>query len=131
MTGESGYSPRIHTPELTSNILLGDICIRSEAGHYSVVDRIKELIKYKGLQVIPSEIEALLLGTPLVADAAVIGVWEEELATELPRAYVVPSPEYANDPELAQKIMDYVAGKVAYYKKLRGGVRFLEVIPKR
>lgn len=56
----------------------------------SIVDRLKELIKYKGFQVPPADLEKLLLTNPKVGDAAVIGVHSREFATELPRAYVVP-----------------------------------------
>jgi 4-coumarate--CoA ligase len=66
----------------------GDIAIMDKDGFFYIVDRIKELIKYKGLQVAPAELEALLLTHPSIADAAVIGR-PEERAGELPRAYVV------------------------------------------
>jgi acyl-CoA synthetase (AMP-forming)/AMP-acid ligase II len=57
----------------------------------SIVDRLKELIKYKGFQVPPADLEALLLTHPRVDDVGVIGITDIERATELPRAYVVPS----------------------------------------
>lgn len=57
-----------------------------------IVERTKELIKYSGFQVVPSQLEGLLLECEFVADAAVIGVWSEERATELPRAYGTSSP---------------------------------------
>lgn len=72
----------------------------------------------------------MLLSSPLVADAAVIGVWSEEQATELPRAYIVPSEAAAKDDKLAEKIIAFVQGKAAPHKRLRGGVRILEAIPK-
>lgn len=111
-------------------MMTGDVCIRSPEGAYSIIDRTKELIKYSGLQVAPAELEGLLLTCDLVADCAVIGNWSEERATELPLAYVVPDPAHASDPLLAQKIMDFVAARAASHKKLRGGVRFIDVIPK-
>ncbi|KAI5481402.1 phenylacetyl-CoA ligase [Pseudohyphozyma bogoriensis] len=108
----------------------GDVCIRSKAGHYTIVDRRKELIKYKGFQVIPSELEAVLLTCPYVADAAVIGVWSEDQATELPRAYVAIEAAHAKDSDVCQKVADFVKGKVAPQKRLRGGVLVLDAIPK-
>lgn len=68
-------------------MMTGDICSRSADGYFTVQERLKELIKYSGFQVAPAELEALLLECPMVADAAVIGVWYEDRATELPRAY--------------------------------------------
>ncbi|KAM0754180.1 acetyl-CoA synthetase-like protein [Meredithblackwellia eburnea MCA 4105] len=108
----------------------GDVCVRTNDGHYAIVDRRKEFIKYKGFQVIPAELEAVLLTCPMVADAAVIGVWEEDQATELPRAYVVVEPKYAQDKEVTKKIAKFVQDKVAPHKRLRGGVIPMEVIPK-
>lgn len=69
----------------------GDIGYYDEEGFFYVVDRLKELIKYKGMQVAPSELEHLLLTHPEVTDAAVIGI-PDELAGELARAYVVKRP---------------------------------------
>ncbi|KAL0465264.1 4-coumarate-CoA ligase [Neurospora intermedia] len=101
----------------------GDIGLFKD-GKFYIVDRKKELIKYKGLQVAPAELEALLVSHAKIADAAVIGVDGE--ATEVPRAYVV-----AGDATLkAEEIVDWVASKVANHKKLRGGVVFIDAIPK-
>lgn len=84
----------------------------------------QELIKYKGLQVAPAELEALLLSHPLILDAAVIGVEAEE--TEVPRAYVVADRQMM-PPE---KTEAFVGANVADYKRLRGGVVYLDAIPK-
>jgi 4-coumarate--CoA ligase len=81
------------------------------------------LIKYKGLQVAPAELEALLLTHPKILDAAVIGV--DVPGTEVPRAYVVAQKGLTE-----QEVKDFVKGQVADYKNLRGGVVFLDVIPK-
>ncbi|KAK4050826.1 hypothetical protein OIV83_003248 [Microbotryomycetes sp. JL201] len=111
-------------------LMTGDVCIRDKEGDYTIVDRTKELIKYKGFQVPPAELEGVLVNCPLVSDAAVIGVYSEEQATELPLAFIVPSPEHANDKDLAKKVQDYVQSKVAPHKRLRGGVRIVDIIPK-
>ncbi|KAJ7634421.1 AMP binding protein [Roridomyces roridus] len=106
----------------------GDIVVRDREGYFWVVDRRKELIKYKGYQVAPAELESVLLTHPDVADAAVIGVNSVEEATELPRAYVV----HARPAELAfeKNVARWMEGKVARHKFLRGGVRVVDVIPK-
>ena len=69
----------------------GDIAIIKN-GLFFIVDRMKELIKYKGFQVSPAELEDLLLSHPKIQDCAVVGVYVKEEATELPRAYVTPKP---------------------------------------
>jgi 4-coumarate--CoA ligase len=103
----------------------GDIGHVDADGHLSVVDRLKELIKYKGFQVPPAELEAVLLGHPAVADAAVVGRPDEE-AGEVPVAFVVLKPgEEASPAGLAA----FVAGRVAHYKRL-AGVVLLDEIPK-
>ena len=69
----------------------GDIARVDADGNWFIVDRVKELIKYKGYQVAPAELEAILLNHPDIADAAVIGVYDEE-NNEVPKAFVVPMP---------------------------------------
>ncbi len=103
----------------------GDVARIDADGHTYIVDRVKELIKYKGFQVPPAELEALVVTHPAVADVAVIGVPDVE-AGELPRAYVVlkPGAEAA-----AEEIQDFVAGHVATYKQIRQVV-FTDEIPK-
>ena len=91
----------------------GDIGYVDEDGYFYIVDRLKELIKYKGFQVPPAELEALLLTHPKIADAAVIGVPDEE-AGELPKAYVVPNGDLTEE-----EVMEFVAGHVAPHKKVR------------
>ena len=103
----------------------GDIGHIDDDGHFTIVDRLKELIKYKGFQVPPAELEALLVGHPQVADAAVIGIPDQE-AGELPKAFVQLQP----DVELSEDdIKDYVKDKVASYKQLRV-VEFIDEVPK-
>ena len=103
----------------------GDIGHIDADGHLFIVDRLKELIKYKGFQVPPAELEALLLTHPGVADAAVIGLPDEE-AGEIPVGYVVLKP---GQEVTADEITDFVAGQVAHYKQLRQ-VNLVEAIPK-
>lgn len=101
----------------------GDIGYVDADGHFFIVDRTKELIKYKGLQVAPAELEAVLLGHAAVADAAVIGTPDEE-AGEVPKAYVVRKGEIT-----AEEVMAYVAERVAPHKKIRA-VQFVDQLPK-
>ncbi|WWD18660.1 hypothetical protein CI109_103113 [Kwoniella shandongensis] len=115
--------------------MTGDVAVIDDQGYFSIVDRVKELVKYKGFQVPPAELEALLLTHPDVADVGVIGIWSKEQATELPRAYIVPrgglsSISEKSKNELSTKIQKWVEGKVSNHKRLRGGVILIEAIPK-
>ena len=103
----------------------GDLGYVDADGHLYVVDRLKELIKYKGFQVPPAELEAVLLRHPDVADAAVIGLPDDE-AGEIPAGYVVLRPGAAASPE---EIMRFVAGEVAHYKQIRR-LEVIDAIPK-
>ncbi|HET9170227.1 MAG TPA: AMP-binding protein [Actinospica sp.] len=103
----------------------GDVATVDAQGRITIVDRIKELIKYKGYQVAPAELEALLLTHPAIADAAVIGVADEE-GEEVPKAFVVLR---GSEALTERQIMDFVAEHVAPYKKVRR-VEFIEVVPK-
>lgn len=86
--------------------------------------------------VAPAELEATLLTCPLVADCAVVGVYAEELATELPRAYVVPKggldsiKSKAERDKLSADVVEWMKGRVANQKQLRGGCVLMDVIPK-
>jgi acyl-CoA synthetase (AMP-forming)/AMP-acid ligase II len=123
----------LNNPEATADTVdadgwlhTGDVAIVDDAGRYTVVDRVKELIKYKGYQVAPAELEAVLIGHPEIADAAVIGVPDKESGEELPKAFVVRSP----GSELTEEaVMAYMAGKVAPHKKVRY-VEFIDAVPK-
>lgn len=113
----------------------GDVAVRDSEGYYYIVDRVKELIKYKGYQVPPAELESVLLGHPDVADAAVIGVYDASQATELPRAYIVPAnPDRTKTNRLGvsfeSEVAKWMATKVAPHKHLRGGVVIIDAIPK-
>ena len=103
----------------------GDIVTVDASGAFYVVDRLKELIKYKGYQVAPAELEALLLAHPAVADAAVVGVPDPE-AGEVPKAYVVVAPGASLT---AEAVIEHVAEHVSPYKKVRH-VQFVDAIPK-
>ncbi|MET9952963.1 4-coumarate--CoA ligase family protein [Streptomyces sp. NPDC006339] len=104
----------------------GDIGRVDEDGWLFVVDRVKELIKYKGFQVAPAELEALLLTHDGVADAAVIGVRDAD-GTEIPKAFVVRQPAAAG--LTAEDVMAHVAERVAPYKKIRQ-VEFVDTVPR-
>jgi acyl-CoA synthetase (AMP-forming)/AMP-acid ligase II len=104
----------------------GDLVTVDPAGVFRVVDRLKELIKYKGHQVAPAELEALLLSHEAVADAAVIGVPDPDCG-EVPKAFVVRRDSH---PGLdADSVLTFVAGRVAPHKKVRL-VEFIDRIPK-
>ncbi|MFF8524462.1 4-coumarate--CoA ligase family protein [Streptomyces werraensis] len=125
-----GYLGR---PDATAAMIDGDGWLHTgDVGHVDddgwlfVVDRVKELIKYKGFQVAPAELEALLLTHPGVADAAVIGVYNED-GNEVPHAFVVRHP---SAPELTEgEVMMYVAERVAPYKRVRH-VTFIDGVPR-
>lgn len=123
----------------------GDIGYYDEDDYFYIVDRMKELIKVKGFQVradsysiklcdsftlftfqvAPAELEALLCQHPLITEAAVIGIPNPE-AGECPRAFVV-----AKDPKLtAEEINAFLNDKISHFKQLKGGIEFVEAIPK-
>jgi acyl-CoA synthetase (AMP-forming)/AMP-acid ligase II len=101
----------------------GDVGYADEDGCFFVVDRVKELIKYKGLQIAPAELEAVLLSHAAVADAAVVPLANEE-AGQVPKAFVVLKGQAT-----PEQIMAYVAERVAPYKKLRS-LEIIDQIPK-
>ncbi len=104
----------------------GDLARVDSSGCVYIVDRLKELIKYKGYQVPPAELEALLLTHPAIADAAVIGVRDSESGEEVPKAFVVKQ----SGADLTEtEVMEFVANEVAPYKKVRQ-VAFIDAIPK-
>jgi len=109
----------------------GDVGFLDKNGDLTITDRVKELIKYKGFQVPPAELEGYLANHELVDDVCVVGVESEELGTEVPRAYIVRkggiSAVKEND---GQKIIQWLNNKVANHKKLRGGVKFVDAVPK-
>jgi acyl-CoA synthetase (AMP-forming)/AMP-acid ligase II len=101
----------------------GDIGYVDDDGYVYIVDRVKELIKYKGMQDAPAELEAVLVSHPAISDAAVVRIPDDE-AGEVPKAFVVTAADLS-----AQEVMDFVASRVAPYKKVRA-VEFVDEIPK-
>ena len=112
-----------HTLDDDGWLHTGDIGFVDEDGYFFLVDRLKELIKYKGFQVPPAELEALLLSHPAVADAAVIPVADEE-AGEIPKAFIVKKDEVSEN-----DLMSFVSERVSPQKKVRQ-VEFIDEIPK-
>jgi acyl-CoA synthetase (AMP-forming)/AMP-acid ligase II len=101
----------------------GDVARADEAGWFTIVDRVKELIKVRGHAVAPAELEALLIGHPAVLDAAVVGMRDEE-AGERPRAFVT-----LRQPIRGDELRAWVAEHVAPYKRL-AEVTVVEAIPR-
>jgi acyl-CoA synthetase (AMP-forming)/AMP-acid ligase II len=102
----------------------GDVAVVDDDGYFEIVDRLKELIKYKGYQVAPAELEALIQTHPGVADVAVIGIPDEECG-ELPKAFVVSSNDGLDHGEL----MEWVSDQVSPQKRIRL-VEEIDEIPK-
>ncbi|KWX02584.1 4-coumarate--CoA ligase family protein [Carbonactinospora thermoautotrophica] len=122
----------LNRPDETANMIdedgwlrTGDIARVDADGNWYIVDRVKELIKYKGYQVPPAELEAVLLTHEKIADAAVIGVLDEE-GNEAPKAFVVPAAGAALTED---EVIAYVAERVAPHKKVRR-VEFIDAVPK-
>lgn len=122
----------LNKPEATAETLdgdgflhTGDVGVYHEGGYLTIVDRVKELIKYKGYQIAPAELEALLLSHPHIMDAAVIGVMDDD-KQEIPKAFIVSAPDSA---VTAEDVMAFVADNVAPHKKVRR-VEFIDAIPK-
>ena len=120
----------LNKPEATAQTIdnegwlhTGDIGYADEDAHFFIVDRAKELIKYKGFQVPPAELEAVLLTHPCVADAAVIPYPDDE-AGEVPKAIIV-----LKEPVEGDALLEYVADRVARHKRIRH-IEFVEKIPK-
>lgn len=121
----------LNNPEATAETIdadgflhTGDVAILDEYNHVSIVDRIKELIKYKGFQVPPAEVEAVLVTHPKVADVAVIGVPDGE-AGEVPKAFIVAP----GDQPTLKELQEFMAEQVASYKLVRE-IEFIDAIPK-
>lgn len=125
-----GYLNDLEATEMTIDkdgwLRTGDVGYIDDDEELFLVDRVKELIKYKGFQVPPAELEAILVSHPSIADAAVVSQ-KDEIAGEVPVAFVVSS---GDGPDLTVKeIKEFVAKQVVFYKKLHN-VYFIEAIPK-
>lgn len=107
----------------------GDVAYIDEEGYEHLVDRLKEMIKYKGWSIAPAELEDLLYKNPNVFDAAVIGKPSSEIDVgQIPKAFIILKPE-AKGKVTEQEIMDWVGERISAYKKIRE-VEFVEGIPK-
>ncbi|HMK28603.1 MAG TPA: class I adenylate-forming enzyme family protein [Terriglobales bacterium] len=121
-------------PQATADVLRdgwywsGDVATKDELGLYYIVDRRKEMIKYKGFPVAPAEIEAALLEHPAVSDCGVVGR-PDECAGEVPCAFVVLREQFADSGALREELCAFVADRIAGYKRPRE-VRFVRAIPR-
>jgi long-chain acyl-CoA synthetase len=121
-------------PEATSAALRdgwfwsGDVVSRDSQDFYRVVDRRKEMIKYKGFPVAPAEVESVLLEHPAVRDCAVVGR-ADDIAGEIPVAFVVLRDSFASGTKVADELCGYVAERLTPYKQPRE-IRFVEGVPK-
>ncbi|KAL9616469.1 MAG: hypothetical protein Q9160_008664 [Pyrenula sp. 1 TL-2023] len=109
----------------------GDVGYQDKEGNFFITDRVKELIKYKGFQVPPAELEGYLVEHPFVDDVCVVGVESASLGTEVPRAYIVRKGglDAVREGE-TKEVRQWLDGRVANHKKLRGGVKFVAEVPK-
>jgi len=136
MRGPNVMKGYLNNPKATNDTFLdgwlrtGDIVKVDEEGYFFVTDRLKELIKFKGLQVAPAELEGILLSHPHVQDSAVIPQ-NDEAAGEVPKAYVVLKPEVPATKATADAIASFVESKVAPHKVRRIVVVNLHLIKRR
>jgi len=103
----------------------GDVVVIDEEHNLFIVDRIKDMIKVKGYQVAPTELEDEIREAPGVADVAVIGV-KDDRAGEVPKAFIVPTSKDVTE----ESIQEFLTARLAKYKQLKGGIVFLEALPK-
>ncbi|KAB8073466.1 hypothetical protein BDV29DRAFT_136372 [Aspergillus leporis] len=141
MKGPNIFQGYHNNPSATADCLspdgwfrTGDVGYQDKNGNFYITDRVKELIKYKGFQVAPAELEGILVDHEAIDDVAVIGIESEVHGTEVPLAYVVRSAKSKASGVSAEQeainITQWLDGKVAYHKRLRGGVHFIDAIPK-
>ncbi len=121
-------------PQATASVLRdgwywsGDIVTRDREGFYRVVDRRKEMIKYKGFAVAPAEVEAVLLEHPAVKECGVVGR-SDETAGEIPVAFVALRDGFVENRKLGEELCSFVADRLTHYKQPRE-VRFVDMVPK-
>jgi acyl-CoA synthetase (AMP-forming)/AMP-acid ligase II len=121
-------------PEATASVLRdgwywsGDIAVRDEQGFYQIVDRRKEMIKFKGFPIAPAEVEAVLLEHPAVRDCGVVGK-PDSAAGEIPIAFIVARDAQSCCAKLADQLCGYVGDRLAHYKQPKE-VRFVSAIPR-
>jgi long-chain acyl-CoA synthetase len=121
-------------PEATAAVLRdgwywsGDVVTRDAEGFYRVVDRRKEMIKYKGFPVAPAEVEAVLLEHPAVRECGVVGRLDAE-AGEIPVAFVALRDGFADGRKMEEELCAFVADRLTNYKQPRK-VHFVEAVPK-
>jgi acyl-CoA synthetase (AMP-forming)/AMP-acid ligase II len=110
----------------------GDLACMDEDGYVYITDRMKELIKYKGFQVAPAEVEQLLVTHHVVQEAIVFGLPEEDgSGNELPTAHIVLKPDFKDNEQVAKhQLQEYLAKHLSHYKQLKGGIRVVSAIPK-
>jgi 4-coumarate--CoA ligase len=129
-----GYhdNPKASAEALTADgfFKTGDIAYEDADGNLFITDRVKELIKYKGSQVAPAELEGIILSHPQVEDVAVIGTYVKETETEVPLAFIVAKQGLVHDEKSAKEIIEWVGAKMAKSKRLRGGIVWTDQIPK-
>ncbi|KAJ2004619.1 hypothetical protein GGI04_002450 [Coemansia thaxteri] len=112
----------------------GDIGYVDTSGFFYITDRKKEIIKFKGFQVAPSELEGLLAEHPDIEDAAVMAVYDDSQATEIPKGYFVlkktEDSSVIDEIARAQAVVDWLHERIAKYKRLRGGFAIIDHIPR-
>ncbi|KFY04165.1 hypothetical protein V491_09446 [Pseudogymnoascus sp. VKM F-3775] len=135
--GPTVFKGYLNNPRATSEAITedgyfrtGDIGFEDKNGNMFITDRMKELIKYKGSQVAPAELEGVLTCHPKVKDAAIVGTYVAAIASEVPLGYVVPMPGTTTDEATAMEIVDWLATQVVKTKQLRGGIVWIDDIPK-
>ncbi|KAF4766204.1 hypothetical protein N7455_005430 [Penicillium solitum] len=141
LSGPNVFLGYHENPEATKGCLsedgwfqTGDVGYQDAKGNFYITDRVKELIKYKGFQVPPAELEGYLVDNDAIDDVAVIGIESEAHGSEVPMACIVRSVKSKSSgrsaKDEAESIINWLNSKVASHKRLRGGVQFVDEIPK-
>jgi acyl-coenzyme A synthetase/AMP-(fatty) acid ligase len=123
-----------NAPEATAAVLRdgwywsGDVASVDDEAFYRIVDRVKEMIKYKGFSIAPAEVEAVLLEHPMVRDCGIVGE-KDAVAGEIPCAFVVLRDENPGNAKIADELCSFVGERLTSYKQPRH-VRFVPSIPR-